>query len=472
MPNYDIFISYRSKNKVWVETLARNLRNEGYKIFLDIWELIPGQNFTQQIYNALKNSKTAILVASPDAVESGWVREEYELMFNRKQQMPDFRFFPVVFNENPDFPFLCNSQIINFSIDDYTRAYYFLLCGLKSVGPGDSVPSYPYLEIPAKLKKNLIHHNSSIEHFLQRLFALFEQSCPSPVMLLAQADRNQSPVVDAVLKKAEAHYSPARCLHILPPFSNQAEHQADGYFHSLGQQCGFGEGVKNGVDFEHALRDLLKTPNPLFLLVSRFEHGAENIRQELAGILRSLNESHANQLHIVLCGGEKLQELKFLKGSHSLLNIAHILLWPELIRADVYGLRDECCKTLSLTDEDVEQFLEISGGHPTLLQSVLLLRQDEPDLSWADYPMALSEDAFVWQLFTPYTRQPEQAKQVYQWLAHNDISPAKPFILNALLRHLYWRNLLVEKRIQGRKRLCWRCEALRLAGREILAEYV
>jgi len=37
-------------------------------------------------------------------------------------------------------------------------------------------------------------------------------------------------------------------------------------------------------------------------------------------------------------------------------------------------------------------------------------------------------------------------------------------IINPLMRQLYWRNLLVA----CEKRLCWRCEALLLAGREVL----
>ena len=62
MSNYDIFISYRSTNKPWVETLARNLRSIGYpRVFLDFWELIPGQNFNQQIYEALQTIPRAIL---------------------------------------------------------------------------------------------------------------------------------------------------------------------------------------------------------------------------------------------------------------------------------------------------------------------------------------------------------------------------------------------------------------------------
>ena len=60
---YDIFISYRTTHADWVETLAHNLKAQGFSIFLDSWELIPGQHFPGAVYQALKNSRCAILVA-------------------------------------------------------------------------------------------------------------------------------------------------------------------------------------------------------------------------------------------------------------------------------------------------------------------------------------------------------------------------------------------------------------------------
>jgi TIR domain len=50
---YDIFISYRTTHADWVETLAHSLKAQGYAIFLDRWELIPGQLFPVQIHQAL-----------------------------------------------------------------------------------------------------------------------------------------------------------------------------------------------------------------------------------------------------------------------------------------------------------------------------------------------------------------------------------------------------------------------------------
>ena len=93
---YDIFISYRTTHSNWVETLAHNLKSQNYAVFLDQWELIPGQDFPAKIHEALKNARCAILVATPDTSDSGWVQQELQMMINRKTSDSGFFFIPVV----------------------------------------------------------------------------------------------------------------------------------------------------------------------------------------------------------------------------------------------------------------------------------------------------------------------------------------------------------------------------------------
>ena len=105
---YDIFISYRTTHSNWVETLAHNLKSQNYAVFLDQWELIPGQDFAVQIHEALKNARCAILVATPDTSDSGWVQQELQMMINRKTSDSGFFFIPVVMGQFPDLPFVEN----------------------------------------------------------------------------------------------------------------------------------------------------------------------------------------------------------------------------------------------------------------------------------------------------------------------------------------------------------------------------
>ncbi|PON17750.1 hypothetical protein C2W62_11590 [Candidatus Entotheonella serta] len=135
---YDIFISYRTTYTDWVEALAHNLKAQGYTVFLDRWELQPGQSFGGDIDIALRNSRCAILVATPDASESGWVQQEPELMIRLKNSGSGFFYIPIVMGAFPDLPFIDTVHAVDFGDSDpetYRRAFQQLLCGIRQEAP-------------------------------------------------------------------------------------------------------------------------------------------------------------------------------------------------------------------------------------------------------------------------------------------------------------------------------------------------
>jgi hypothetical protein len=456
-----IFISHHSRDKVWLENLARNLKKIGYHVFLYIWETEPP--FKAKIDNALDNCHKAILVVSQDAIESGWVREEYEWMLNRQQNDPAFTFIPVINEISSYFPFISDKDAINFSTENYFEAFHRLVCHFdqKSFNESD-------LELPSQTVIQTTKLTNPIHNFIDTLFTQFEQTSPPPLILLAQMDQAQTQIVKTILTKAQTRYQEGRYLHIALPYNTTANTQD--CFSVFAQQCGFSETVNNGIEFEKTLRIRLDHTNPLFLFVSSFENGAASTQQQIAGICRSLNETHPHHIHIIFYGGEKLIKFKYQHGRDSLLNIAQDYRYPELERADVYAARDSCCQTLHLEEHEADKLLALSGGHPILLQKSLQLYQNSPTLTWQDYPQALSTEPLLWQLFSNLTRNSAETEQVREWLAQpEDIAPSLYLFSsgnkrNELLQRLYWKNLLVERRMNRNKRLCWRCEALRLAG--------
>jgi len=460
-----IFISHSGTNQNAVDSLVHNLDKIGYRTSSDRSEASKKPTSG----NTLLKENQAVLVVTPEAIESGWVREQYEQMLKRQQNDPDFSFIPVVFNEaSSDSAFLSEIEVINFGTENYHDAFHRLVSflGDKSFDDND-------LEIPRLTAAPTRAVTESTGEFIQAQLNHFENNSPPPLILLAQSDRWQAPLVEALLSEARTRYQPERCLHIALPYSTKADTQD--YFAILAQQCGLGENVNNGIEFEQALQEQLTNQSqPLLLLISRFEHGAQSTRQELAGMVRSLNESHANQLHIILCGGEKLAELKYIYGSHSLLNIAQESHWPELERADVYAQRDNCCPDLILDDEDADQLLTESGGHPNLLQKCVQLYQNEPTLRWQEYLATLSIEPLALQIFTPFVQNRKQIQQLREWLAQEQVAPVSALYSygdkrNELLRRLYWKNLLVLQQNEGQKHLCWRSEALRLAGQSVIS---
>jgi hypothetical protein len=73
--------------------------------FIVIGRCSGGQHFTRVIFDALSNAKYALLLATPDAAESGWLQDEYEYMHKLSNTREDFFWIPLVLGEFPDFPF-------------------------------------------------------------------------------------------------------------------------------------------------------------------------------------------------------------------------------------------------------------------------------------------------------------------------------------------------------------------------------
>ena len=322
------------------------------------------------------------------------------------------------------------------------------------------------LETNELLEKSGFHQEYPLtevifKKFIETIFIELEDINPCSVMLLlTQANWGEPPSRDAILLQAKKKYLPKNVLHIQPPYIIDTD--TDAYFTALGKQCRFSN-VKNALNFSTALQECLENTNRLFLLISRFEQG--EARSQLASIIRGLSDTYNNRLHVIICGNKHLEELKFKEGALSLLNIAEIKRWPELGTEEVQNLRDYRFKKIKLTNDLIEDFLKISGGHPQLLNECLKIYQKYPKLSLIEYPEKLTELDYVWQLFIPFKRSSKE-KRIVKLLQHNDLGRAKPYILDDLLRELYWKNLLVNRE----KRLCWRCETIKTVGIEILKE--
>ncbi|TGO03635.1 hypothetical protein PN36_02945 [Candidatus Thiomargarita nelsonii] len=309
-----------------------------------------------------------------------------------------------------------------------------------------------YMDLPQTL----------FREYIQGLFARLSRKNPPVMLLLTQAGWGEPPLRDALLVQAKRQYSPENVLHIQPPYSAKLNE----YFSDLGEQCGF-DGVEDDSDFESALKKRLDdNPNPLFLLVSRFEQGVPSLRENLAGLLRSLSDEsrYCQRLHIILCGGEELEKLKYEKGDLSLLNHATVEHWPEFGRDEVYALRDDRFKGLLLDDALVDDLLMISGGHPQLFNECLTLQQQQPHLPLKDYPEILSQSAQA--PFIPLDKSAKQ--QLSEYLQQQDLGKFTQPIYSNLLRQLYWKNALVVRGENWKKRLFWRCDAFVMAGNKIL----
>ena len=79
--SYDIFISHSSKNKKEVRALAERLKQDGYKVWFDDWEIFVGDDIPKKIIEGVNQSKFVAIWLTKDAVSSFWVEEEWSAKF-------------------------------------------------------------------------------------------------------------------------------------------------------------------------------------------------------------------------------------------------------------------------------------------------------------------------------------------------------------------------------------------------------
>lgn len=302
--------------------------------------------------------------------------------------------------------------------------------------------------------------------YIEQLFDHLARLAPYSIkLLLSQAGWGQPPCRDALLARAHELYGSDEVMHIQPPYSVHAA--ADDYFRLIGEQCGLND-VNSDFAFEAALENRLQQSDRLFCLVSRFEQGDAALREQLAGILRSLSEMHAGKLHLLLCGGPALADLKFRSGDLSLLNIAEVDYWPEPSLAEINMLASDIGGA-PVAEDVAPGLLQVSGGHPGLLQESISLHLSGQELE--AIAAQLNESERLWQAFAPLADDAALREQLLDALQSERLGSAKPYLVDPLLRQLFWQNLIAPRTFEDGRFLVWRCEAVRNAGVQVCEQW-
>ncbi len=467
---YNVFISHRSDDKPWVRTLALNLQKAGLKVFLDEWELVPGDSFIAGLEQGLEISHSGVLVCTPGAMESDWVRVEYDrLMTHRASRGKGFRLVPIVLDPDaPKFPFLNCIHHVDFSQPErYRESFARLLCGLKGEPPGpapwyeDDLETADYSRYAAPVANGGSRPALAwVDQVFEALYSRRAEVMPAP------QDRLDGQQTALIRERAEAEFGADRFLHAGPPTGRGrrlTKAQRQEYFQILGQQCGFQERITSGRDFAEALASRLEQGR-LLLLISRFDHGHPDARVELGTSMRHLLESQ-NRLHLLLTGGEDLADLYFVTAEHSLLDHAEYLPCPEMTRDDVRAMVRQTRADLSLSESALDAICAASGGLPRLVERCSRF------LNGGGFDRAAAEDDIarlpeIWKKIVPLAQEEDTRKRLAELLQTDDVGPSQTYLTDVLLRRLYWSGLLRPNADQ--RRLLWRCPGIRDAVRAIL----
>ena len=92
---HDVFLSYSSRDKAVVEALASRLRDRGVRVWLDDWEIQPGDSIPSRIESGLEGSAVLVLCMSEHALGSDWAALESQTFRFRDPLNRERRFIPL-----------------------------------------------------------------------------------------------------------------------------------------------------------------------------------------------------------------------------------------------------------------------------------------------------------------------------------------------------------------------------------------
>ena len=102
MLNFDVFFSHNGKDKPEVERLAQSLvETQGLKVWLDTWNLVPGEAWQEAIEVALDDCQTVAVFLGPSGI-GPWENEEMRSALSTRVHDSKRRVIPVLLPGAPD----------------------------------------------------------------------------------------------------------------------------------------------------------------------------------------------------------------------------------------------------------------------------------------------------------------------------------------------------------------------------------
>jgi hypothetical protein len=316
---YDIFISYRHSDKIWVDILIKNLKLQGYKVFVDSKELVVGENYKKRIHQALYNSDCAIIVSSSDYDESEWMKKEYEWMMERKYSDSNFRVIPIMIDEY-SYQAEENIHFINFSKIDYSNSFSNLICSIERKPPTENIDIVDRLEIPPIEVMKPVEENKKIKidkSIVNKLSVSLNSELPTVIVNGQNKDREIEFFIEGIRNKFDYVY----CLYSPKirelPYAQKilvdagmAESDEQRYIKDLTIQSKFYQNtqtfiqIKNWVD---VLKRQINQDKKLFIIFQLDKE--DRFYQELFSELYNILISYPKRLKIIIMAEDKQKNI-------------------------------------------------------------------------------------------------------------------------------------------------------------------
>lgn len=131
---HDIFLSHSAKDQVFVSRLASDLAKEGLRVWLDQWNIRPGDSFAEAIGHAMRDSHFLLIVMSPDYFQSAWTSQEWQYGLAKEIHSEGVRLIPLLYRDCDIPPMLRAKQWVDFrDAKQYPTVLARLVSDLRSL---------------------------------------------------------------------------------------------------------------------------------------------------------------------------------------------------------------------------------------------------------------------------------------------------------------------------------------------------
>jgi hypothetical protein len=106
---WDAFIAYAPQDAELAHRLAAELYQLGLDVFLDAWEISPGDVVTRKLEKGMSETRSGVLIISPKAMQNKLVEHQYHALLDNAINDEQRRLIPVMF-ENTEMPMFLNPR--------------------------------------------------------------------------------------------------------------------------------------------------------------------------------------------------------------------------------------------------------------------------------------------------------------------------------------------------------------------------
>ncbi len=203
MPEFDVFLCHNSQDKPEVREIARQLKQQKLKPWLDEWELRPGLPWQPELERQIKNIKSAAVFVGRNGT-GPWQRMEIDAYLRRfvNQGCPVIPILLTNAPKQPELPtFLEGMTWVDFRHSE-SNPMGRLIWGITGIKPADLDSAQSFItELPAKFKQE----KSQAQSFTEDLGSYIELkmiAIPDDKFFMGTEDRQ----IERLVKKYNRKY--------------------------------------------------------------------------------------------------------------------------------------------------------------------------------------------------------------------------------------------------------------------------